>query len=235
MNTRRKLSTNALMMILAATMAAFSPRSVRAHCDTMDGPVVTDAREALETSDVTPVLKWVHRQEEPEIRRAFRKTLTVRKHSNDARELADMYFFETLVRIHRAGEGAPYTGLKPAGTDPGPAVTAGDEALAKDSAEELIERITQAVERGIRKRFARASETRKHAGESIEAGREFVASYVEFVHYVERLHDLAVATHAHGDSHQPAAVEPAHEASNRDGSSVVDHTLRHDNHDDPAH
>jgi hypothetical protein len=43
----------------------------------------------------------------------FTKTLAVRKQSKEAKELADMYFFETLVRIHCAGEGAPYTGLKP--------------------------------------------------------------------------------------------------------------------------
>ena len=86
-----------------------------AHCDTLDGPVVLTAKSALEKGDITPVLKWVRKTDEKEIQELFNKTLIVRKQGKEAGELADMYFFETLVRIHRAGEGAPYTGLKAAG------------------------------------------------------------------------------------------------------------------------
>jgi hypothetical protein len=91
------------------------PGIASAHCDTLDGPVVMTAKAALEKGDVTPVLKWVRKEDEKEIREQFKKTLTVRAKGPEAKELADMYFFETLVRIHRAGEGAPYTGLKSAG------------------------------------------------------------------------------------------------------------------------
>ena len=90
-----------------------------AHCDTLDGPVIKAARQALETGNVDLVLVWIQPKDEAEIRSAFAKTLEVRKQGDAAKELADMYFFETLVRIHRAGEGFPYTGLKPAGQDPG--------------------------------------------------------------------------------------------------------------------
>src|SRR5574340_348706 len=99
-----------------------------AHCDTLDGPVVATARASLEKGDVTPVLKWVRKEDEKEIQELFNKTLIVRKQGKEAKELADMYFFETLVRIHRAGEGAPYTGLKAAGTVE-PSVAAADKAL----------------------------------------------------------------------------------------------------------
>ena len=88
-----------------------------AHCDTLDGPVVTAAKEALDTGDANPVLIWVQEKDEAQIREAFNKTLSVRKLSPETKDLADMYFFETLVRVHRAGEGASYTGLKPAGLD----------------------------------------------------------------------------------------------------------------------
>jgi hypothetical protein len=88
-------------------------KDVLAHCDTLDGPVVQTARTALEKGDITPLLKWVRVEDEKEIKDAFEKTLAVRRKGAEAKELADMYFFETLVRIHRAGEGAPYTGLKP--------------------------------------------------------------------------------------------------------------------------
>ena len=110
----------------------------RAHCDTMNGPVVTEAKAALEKGDVTPVLKWVSKDNEEEIRTAFKKTLTVRSKSIEAKELADMYFFETLVRVHRAGEGAPFTGLKPAGSEVEPGIAAADQALERGSADEVI-------------------------------------------------------------------------------------------------
>ena len=78
-----------------------------AHCDTLDGPVVADARTALAQGNVAPVLKWVRPADEKEIRTAFARTTAVRNLSPEAEILADLYFFEALVRIHRAGEGAP--------------------------------------------------------------------------------------------------------------------------------
>ena len=44
------------------------------------------------------------------------------------------------------------------------------------------------IAKGIRERFRWARETRKHADESVTAGREFVEAYVIFTHYVEELH-----------------------------------------------
>ncbi len=187
-----------------------------AHCDTLDGPVVTAARAALEKGDPTPVLKWVQPQAEAEIRAAFQKTLIVRAKGPEARELADMYFFETLVRIHRAGEGAPYTGLKPAGTDPGPAVAAADQALADGNVDRVIRLVNDTTAGGIRAAYTRVAEAKQHAEESVEAGRAFVAAYVNYVHYVEGLHalaersaihhaDVADAAAAHG--HDPAVAE----------------------------
>jgi len=95
---------------VGAICLVLSPRPAHAHCDTLDGPVVKDARIALESKDVTPVLKWIRLDKEGEIREAFQRTLTVRPLGPEARALADRFFFETLVRVHREGEGAPYTG-----------------------------------------------------------------------------------------------------------------------------
>jgi hypothetical protein len=75
----------------------------------MDGPVVNTARMALEKGEVTPVLKWVRKKDEDEIKEQFQKTLIDRKQGKEAKELADRYFFETLVSLRRAGEGAPFT------------------------------------------------------------------------------------------------------------------------------
>ncbi len=174
---------------------------VFAHCDTLDGPVVKTARAALEKGDVTPVLKWVKKENEEEIKDLFKKTLSVREKSRDAQELADMYFLETLVRLHRAGEGEPYTGLKPAGVVE-PAVAEADKALESGSAERLIKLITEAVSKGINERFSKAKEAKKHADDSVAAGREFVEAYVQFTHYAERLHldSMSQAEHHHAAS-----------------------------------
>lgn len=166
------------------------------HCDTMDGPVVKTAQAALEKGDVTPVLKWVQPPSEAEIREAFKKTLAVRGLSPEAKDLADRYFFETLVRLHRQGEGAPYTGLKPAGQVE-PIVAASDKALDSRSAEDLTQEIVGLVSAGIRRRFVETLERQRHADESVAAGREFVRAYVEFTHYVERLHTDAVGSAGH--------------------------------------
>ena len=164
-----------------------------AHCDTLDGPVIKDARIALEKGDVTPVLKWVKKEAEPEIRAAFDKTLLDRKIN---KETADMKFFETLVRIHRAGEGADFTGLKPAGAVE-PAVAKADEAIEKGSVDELASEISDVVLNGIKELFEKVMETKKRMNESIEAGREYVAAYVEYVHYVEGIHNIASSGAAH--------------------------------------
>lgn len=158
-----------------------------AHCDTMDGPVVKAARQALEKGDVTPVLKWVRSEDEAEVRAAFAKTVKVRTLGGEAKELAERYFFETVVRLHRAGEGEPYTGLKPAGTGVEPAIQEADKALQTGRPEQLLSLVSEAVNREVRKRFAAVLEKQKRAEESVAAGREYVAAYVEFIHYVEGL------------------------------------------------
>jgi len=158
-----------------------------AHCDTLDGPVVESARHALAAGEVTPVLQWVSTDDEQLIRTSFQNTMEVRKLGGQAQKLADMYFFETLVRIHRAGEGASYTGLKP-GTEVDQAIALADKALESGSVDKLVGVLTDATAKGIRERFRRALETRKHADKSVTAGREFVEAYVIFTHYVEELH-----------------------------------------------
>jgi hypothetical protein len=57
------------------------------------------------------------------------KSRKVRGLGADVRELADHAFMETVIRLHRAGEGATYTGLKPAGIDYGPVIPAAEQAV----------------------------------------------------------------------------------------------------------
>lgn len=153
------------------------------HCDSLDGPVVKAAERALEAEDVDLVLPYVKVDAEDDVRTAFERATKARRKA-EAREVADLYFFETVVRLHRRGEGAPYTGLKPAGSVE-PAIAKADAALAAGSADDLARLIGEHAAAGVRTRFAKVAEAKKHAGVSVAKGREYVAAYVEYVHYVE--------------------------------------------------
>lgn len=201
-----KLGYIAAVAALAVLAQGVAP--ARAHCDTLDGPVVKEAQAALAKGEITPVLKWIKAEHEKELRAAFEKTLKVRSGGTDAQELADRYFLETLVRLHRAGEGAPYEGLKAAGTDLGPAIVSADRALESGSDEALVKLLSDALIDGVRRRHHEAVEARKHAADSVEAGRTYVTAYVEFVHFVERL-DQAIKRSAHeAERHDEAAIAP---------------------------
>ncbi len=205
LTTRRRLIGTALGVLLALAIVA---APARAHCDTMNGPVVKAAQRALELRDVTPVLRWVRAEDEAEIRAAFAQTLAVRALGPEARALADRYFFETIVRLHRAGEGEPYTGLKPADTPIDPAVAAADDALERGSVEALAAMLAEHAAQGIRERFSRAAELKAKADTSVEAGRAFVEAYVQFTHYVEALHQAVAGTGAAGHGARSASGHP---------------------------
>jgi len=168
-----------------------------AHCDTLEGPVIKEAKVALESKDVTPLLKWIPKEQEAEVKAAFDEALKERTKGTEATEKADMEFFEILVRIHRESEGAAFTGIKPAGTPPEPAVVAADEAISAGSTDSLIQEISNAMAQGIRERFNHVIETKKHMNESVEAGRVYVAAYVKFMHYVEGIHKSVAGDLAH--------------------------------------
>ena len=175
---------------------------VFAHCDTIDGPVVAAARKALESGNVDLVLIWVQERNESEIREAFRNTLEVRGLSPKARELADNYFFETLVRIHRAGEGAPYTGLKPAGGEPDPAIEAADHALTVGTLDPVLKLLADRISESVNLHFRSALERRNYKVDDIHSGREYVHSYVLFIHLVEGIYNAAGGS-AHGGEAVP--------------------------------
>ena len=181
------------------------------HCDTLDGPLVTLAKKALEENNVDLVLPWVRAEDDHEIRHAFDHAQAVRGLGPQARALADRHFLETLVRIHRAGEGAPFTGLKPAGLDLGPAVPAADRALEEGSAEKVVRLLVDAVRAGVHAHFRAAAEKRVFDPNDVAAGRKYVEDYVPYVHYVERLWEAATGpVHGHHAEHAPEAHHGEH-------------------------
>lgn len=185
--------------LVLASLARVPP--ALAHCDSLDGPVIEAARLALAEDDITPVLKWVRADDEAAIRTAFKQTIEVRRLSSTAAGLADRFFFETLVRIHRAGEGQAFTGLKPAGSIE-PALVLADQSLAAGRADVLVRELQQRLTAGLERRFDRAREARAHAEHNVDAGRASVAAYVEFVHYYEALHALSVRSATGEGGHQ---------------------------------
>lgn len=191
---------------LVVGAALVTPTSASAHCDGRDGPVVKAAELALQKGDASLVLPWVRKQDEAEINRAFRHALAVRKTGSEAQKLADDYFYETLVRVHRTGEGEPYTGLKPAGRDLGPAIPAADRALDSGDPEPVVRLLGDELRAGVRERFQHALAARKAAKGDVEAGRKAVEEYVAFVHYVEGVHGAAAGeggAHHHAEHPSP--------------------------------
>jgi hypothetical protein len=195
---------------LAAMLLLAVQSELRAHCDAIDGPVVTAARRALETSAVEHVLIWVRAGDESEIRHAFERTMSVRRLGVEARELADTYFFETVVRVHRAGEGEPYTGLKPAGAGTNAGIMAADRALATGSIDAVTHMLERDLQQKLRASFEAVVTRRAFATADIAAGRHYVEAYVSFIHFVERLYDAL---------HSPS-----------DHSTHTDHVLEHSEH-----
>lgn len=209
MSRLKKFSRTLTVAIMATGLAALLAVNVQAHCDTMGGPVIPEARAALEKGEVTPVLKWIKADNEAEIRRGFAQAVAVRAKGGEARALADQHFLETLIRLHRAGEGAPYTGIKDEAVEPIAAMA--DQTLASGSAEELIGMISQHLAAAIREKFNRVVVAGKDKDKNVAAGRQYVEAYVTYLHYVEGVHTAIAAAGGHHGTGEAAGPEAGHQ------------------------
>ena len=169
------------------------------HCDTLDGPVVTAAKSALESKNVKLILPWVSKDAEEELTAAFNKTLKVRKKGEEERELADYWFFETAVRLHRRGEGKGFTGLKPAGLDWGPVVPKADEAIEINDPKAVIDLILKTAEKELNERFKSAMSKKNYDKDNVDDAREYVQSMLGFVLYSHHLYKFITSKEHHGD------------------------------------
>ena len=174
------------------------------HCDSLDGPVVKAARAALDAQDVDLVVPYVPEEGEPEVLRAFDLAVSVRGESPRARALADRYFFETVVRVHRAGEGAPYTGLKPAGRDVGPVIPLAERAIETGDDAELVALLTGTVEQEVHDRLSHVMHLRPDAGASVAQARAYVQAMLGLQLWAHGLFQAARASaHASAQEHAP--------------------------------
>lgn len=170
------------------------------HCDSMDGPVVRAALKALDSGDVNIILPYVHKEAEAEVLEAFEKVLPLRTHPNAAKELADRYFFETVVRIHRAGEGAAFTGLKPAGLNVGPVIPVAEKAIETGSPDKLVQMLSDTVQAEIKKKFDRVMQLKKRFGGTVAERREYIEAMLGLQVYSHKLYKCATSElhEAHG-------------------------------------
>jgi len=176
-----------LLMLIFSTNVSF------AHCDTMDGPLIKDAKIALGKGNVNYVLKWVQPEDETEIKEAFSLVMKVRKSGADAQLLADKYFFETVVRLHRSGEGVPFTGVKPSGTPIDEKVLAADKSIEKGNLSPLKDLVPKEMLPELQERFNKAMSLKNFNVNNVSAGREYIEAYVQFFKYAEG----EEAEHAH--------------------------------------
>ena len=200
-----------LIPVLVLTILFVPTTNVQAHCDSVDGPVVTAAQKALETGNVNYVLPYVSEDGEAEVISAFNKAISFQNEDEEIRDAINYWYYETVVRVHRQGEGAAYTGLKPAGIDYGPALPAAEEALVSGSTEAVNELILATVEEEIDKRFAEVMELQDAPVDDVVAQRERVEAELLFEKYIYQLYIDATAElshEGHGNTGENADAQP---------------------------
>jgi hypothetical protein len=174
-----------LVPLFILSMLILSTNVTFAHCDTMDGPLIADARKAMGQNNVNYVLKWVSAANESEIRDAFNLAMKVKGLSPEAKELSEKYFFDTLVRIHRAGEGVPFTGVKPSGTPIDEKVLAADKSIEIGNLSPLQDMVPKDNLPELTKRFKKVMSLKNFDVNNVEAGREYIEAYVQFFKFAE--------------------------------------------------
>lgn len=198
------------MMAIGATFTAagamfLSPMTASAHCDTVDGPVVGDAQKAIEENNFNHIAKWVLPDDEAEVMGIFEQAMEVRDDSPEAEKLADQYLFENLVRIHRQGEGAPYTGVKPEGTPIEAEIAAADKSIEVGNLDPLEGVVEPDLMPHLEEAFTKLMATKEFDIDDVEAGREYVMNYVIFTHLAEG------EEHAEEPLDHKAEVDEGHE------------------------
>ena len=182
---RKKNSGIRLIPIFIVLLLILSTNVTFAHCDTMNGPLIKDARLAIAQNNINYAFKWVSSKNEAEIKDAFKLMMKVRETGPEGKELAEKYFFETLVRIHRTGEGMPYTGIKPSGTPIDEKIMAADKSIESGNLSPLKDIISKEKLAELTMRFNKVMSLKNFDVNNVEAGREYIEAYVLFFKFAE--------------------------------------------------
>ncbi|MDI6910081.1 DUF6448 family protein [Nocardioides sp.] len=200
----------AVVALLAATALAVplmlgSAAPASAHCDSAQGPVATAARDALAEGNVDLVLPYVKADQEQELTAAFNQTVAIRDSGPEVQKLADQYFVETAVRLHRVGEGASYTGLKD-DVEISPALAAAEASLEEGTRDQVLTVLKRDLRVELTERFESVLEAREaeRANPSVETARERAEAELMFEKYVL---EIETATNAELGHDAPAGGE----------------------------
>ncbi len=114
--------------------------------------------------------------------------MKVRDINEEVRELADLYFYKTVVRVHRMSESVGYTGLKFEDFGPVEGIEAADKAIENKSFEEIFSHIKgKSEQEHVKHYYTDVQSKRNFDVNDVNAGREYVKLYVHFIHYAEGL------------------------------------------------
>lgn len=179
------MKTYKILCLIVVLLYFLTSNLLLAHCDTMDGPVVADAKKAFDQNNVNYVLKWIKPDYEKELLEAFNLTMTVRSQSPESKQLAERYFFETLVRLHRMGEGVPFTGIKPSGTPIDEKILAADKSVELGNLSPLTGLVPPDKLKELTELFEKVLSLKDFDVNNVKAGREYIEAYVQFFHFAE--------------------------------------------------
>jgi hypothetical protein len=172
------------------------------HCDSLDGPVVTAAGHALAVADVDAILPYVPADGEDEIRAAFARVLPLHAAGGPGADVARQWFYETVVRVHRAGEHAPYTGLKPAGLDVGPIIPLAEKAIETGDVEDVHRLLAADLHTELTRRLDQVNRLAAGRDRSVPEARAYVQAMLGFQvyanHVYQALHTDPHGEHSHG-------------------------------------
>jgi len=183
-----------LSLIVIFSIASMQP--ALAHCDSYDGPALIDAEKALETNNVDLILKWINSDMESEVVPLFHKTYSLKNGDPEIYEIIKKHFYETFIRLHREMEGAPFTGLKPAGTTAQITVMS-DKALETSDFNSLLKALNNHINSVLQEKFDKTEALYKVRNNSVEQGRAYVEAYVDYTHSVEAVHDILLGGGGH--------------------------------------
>lgn len=184
-----KKKEHVIFIVMLTVLALILSKPVLAHCDSYDGPVITDAKKALETNTPELTFKWISKEQEKEITTLFEKTYNLKNGDKEVYEIVKKHFFETLVRLHRETEGAPYTGLKPAGSTK-QIIQMSDKTISTGSIDDLVEKLNNHIGKVVRDKYRKVAELNLIKDDSAEKGRKYVEAYVDYTHTLEAMHDI---------------------------------------------
>ena len=200
--TKRNGGIQSVFLLSLLMAFLMLPRAASAHCDSYDGPVIQDAFRAFEENNVDYVLKWVEEEHEAEIKSLFSKTVALKDGDQEIYEVVEKYFLETLVRLHREGEGASYSGLKPTGSMT-PIIEMADNSLEINDVDGVVNAVNNHLAELLRERFTKAVTLSKTKDNAVEQGRAYVEAYVQYTHTLEALEHIlhGAVSHSGSDGH----------------------------------